>query len=216
MGGSDSWPFAESFEKITSGGKNTIEILFVFLAVGLIFSSGMQSCVGKKLDTLAKHGVSSIKYGELEIKLRETEQKLNATQQALQTVANSPVNPAASPNTPKTLPQDATPAPGIAPALQFIPEQGAFWVYVGQYQNGHFLKRPNFNVTAPPTTGQELVAWTDTYRRNDKPVQRGSEWFLGKITGVVKEGESLKVLTVDTIEVGNIWVSAIGARPASE
>jgi hypothetical protein len=30
----------------------------------------MQSCVGKKLDTLAKHGVSSTKYGELEIKLK--------------------------------------------------------------------------------------------------------------------------------------------------
>lgn len=209
-------PFSDSFEKISSGGKNTIEIFVVCLAVALVFSPWMQSCLGKKLDTLAQHGVTSVKYGELEIKLRETERKLNATQEALQTVANNPINPAASPSTPKTLPQDAAPAPAIAPALQFIPQKGSFWVYAGQYQNGHFLKQPNFNVTAPPTAGQDLVAWTDTYKRNDKPIQRGSEWFLGKITGVVKEGESVHVLSVETIEGGNIWVSASGAAPASQ
>ena len=89
-------------------------------------------------------------------------------------------------------------------------------MYVGQFQNGRFLRKPDFNVTSSPSTGQELVAWTDTYKRADEPRQRGSEWFLGKIVGAIKEGERVRVLAVDTLEGGNIWVSAINERSNPE
>src|SRR5215470_13335512 len=208
-------PFGDSFEKTTSGIKNSIQIVLVLLLFGFIFSSAMQNWLAGRLDWLAKHGVTSLKYGELEIKLQETQQKLAVTQQALQTLANNPVAPAASPVTPKPVPQDAAPSPNISPALQFIPQQGTFWAYVGQFQNGRFLRRPNFDVTAPPSAGQEITAWTDTYKRNDKPSQRGSEWYLGKIVGVIKEGERVRVMAVETVEGGNVWVSVISSRTGS-
>jgi hypothetical protein len=208
--------FGEDFEKTTSGVKNVLPILIVLFLFGFFFSARMQNWLADRLQWLTQHGVTSVKYGELEIKLKETEQRLSVTQQALQTVANNPINPAANPATPKPVPQDAAPSPSIAPALQFIPQEGTFWAYVGQFQGGHFLKRPNFNVTSPPSVGQEITAWTDTYKRNDQPKQRGTEWFLGKISGVIKEGEKIRVTAIANVEGENIWVSGVSDRASSE
>jgi hypothetical protein len=206
----------DGFDKITSGIKNSLQIFIVLLLFGFIFSSAMQNWLSRRLDWLATHGVTSLKYGELEIKLQKTEQKLAITQQALQTVVNNPVAPAANPATPKPVPQDAAPASSVAPALSLIPQEGAFWAYVGQFQDGHFIRKPNFNVTVPPSIGQYLKASTDTYQRNDKPTQRGGEWFLGKITGVIKEGEQVRVRGIETVEGGNIWINGSGNSATSE
>ena len=106
-------------------------------------------------------------------------------------------------------PKDQTPPLSLSPALQLINEPGSFWVYVGQFQNGRFIRSPNFNVTQIPKADDELAATADTYKRDALPVPQGQDWRLGQIVGVVKEGQHVKVRKVEVIEGGNVWAQAV-------
>ena len=192
----------KEFEETTNGIKNILQILFLLLVVVALFNQHIQAWMGAKVALLARSGVESIKIGELELKLRQAEQ-------AIKTLAN---NPQASPPTtsPKLEgPRDQTPLPSLAPALQLINEPGSFWVYVGQFQNGRFIRPPNFNVPQIPKVDDDLVATTDTYKRDALPVPTGQNWRLGQIVGVVKEGQHVKIRRVQVIEDGNVWVLGV-------
>ena len=82
-------------------------------------------------------------------------------------------------------------------------------MYVGQFQNGRFIRSPNFNVTQIPKADDELAATADTYERDALPVPQGQDWRLGQIVGVVKEGQHVKVRKVEVIEGGNVWAQAV-------
>ena len=193
---------SKGFEEVTNGIKNVLQMLFLGLVLVALFSQHIQMWMGSKVALLARSGVESIKIGELELKLRQAEQ-------AIKTLANNPqvTPPTTAPK--QEGPKDQTPPPSLSPALQLINEPGSFWVYVGQFQNGRFIRSPNFNVTQIPKADDELAATADTYKRDALPVPQGQDWRLGQIVGVVKEGQHVKVRRVEVIEGGNVWAQAV-------
>jgi hypothetical protein len=192
---------AESFEKWSSGGKNCLQGIFFIIVLVAIFSSRAQAWLGREFAFLSSAGVESVKIGELEFKLRQA-------REAALTIANNP--PAAPSDQPRQAPQDKPPTPNLAPALETISTPGMFWVYLGQYQQGRFLHQPNFTLSsgALPKPTETLSANTDTYERDALPVQVGTEWRLGNIVGVVRQGQSILVRQVNVIQGGNVWIHA--------
>jgi len=206
----------EDFERLASGIKDALEAtLIVCVAVFLfllVFSTGVQHFVANAFASLSASGVKSFKIGELEVELNEAKQAATEAKQAAITIANNP--PAAPASQPRPTPQDRPPTPNLAPALQVVGTDGNFWTYLGQLQGGKFLHPPNFR-TGPnlmPAEGESLVATTDTYQRDAAPVPDGQEWKLGKIVGVVREGQRVIVRQVLDAPVGNIWLNATVVR----
>lgn len=79
------------------------------------------------------------------------------------------------------------------------------WVYLGQMVNG-ILTFDHFGLKNLPIIGEQITAQDAVYKRKDLPIQlKNSDWKLGDIKGVVKGGESVKVLAVQKIEDENYW-----------
>jgi hypothetical protein len=206
----------EDFERLASGIKDALEATLVVCVAGflflLMFSTGVQHFVANAFASLSASGVKSFKIGELEIELKEAKEAATEAKQAAIIIANNP--PAAPASQPRPAPQDKPPTPNLAPALQLVSTDGSFWTYLGQIQGAKFLHPPNFHSGSGlmPTEGESLMATTDVYERDAAPVPDGQEWKLGKIVGVVREGQRVIVRQVFNVHEGNIWLNATVVR----
>lgn len=72
------------------------------------------------------------------------------------------------------------------------------WVYLGLNKDGKWLQK-NFDVSGQPQTNGSLQAAVDVYRRDDKPRQSGVDWELGNVQGVLKQGDTVKIIDTEKI-----------------
>jgi len=83
------------------------------------------------------------------------------------------------------------------------------WVYLGIERNGTW--RPNFfRLSGKPTKGEAIIADSDVFRRDSKPVyvEAINDWKLGKPIGVLHKGQSAVIAELNQIESddgGTIW-----------
>ena len=100
--------------------------------------------------------------------------------------------------------------------LDLIGEDSPSSVYLGPFRNGSFLTKPNFETKSIPSSGSEIKASTDTFMRSQKPYKLGSDWRLGDIKGVVKEGKTVRVTQTSEIEGDNgsvnLWAEVVPAK----
>lgn len=186
--------FLESLEKWSAAIKNLLEIAAFAFLISVFFSSYIQGWIGKKLLLLSASGVQSVEIAGLKFELQKAKE-------AVLTVANS------TETTRNTKAEDQAPSQKLAAALETVDSAPVFWVYLGQSQNDK-IKAPNFTPTnsKQPQKGDTLTASTDTYERDALPIQEGSNWKLGKIVGVVKEGQKIVVNDTKVIEGDNVWL----------
>jgi hypothetical protein len=193
------------FEKSTSALKNLCQIVLfigvITVLLLLVFSEYERGQFRKLVDQL---GLESVAAAGLEVKFKELQKE------ALKLV-NAQVAPEQKP-----VPQDTVPTSGVSKVLSLVDETGSFWVYLGPFKSGAFTSRPNFEIKTRPQEGSIIVAATDTYKRAREPYEiKKGDWKLGEIKGVVKEGQSVKVLRVSEIEGDeqgvNLWAQAISA-----
>jgi hypothetical protein len=85
----------------------------------------------------------------------------------------------------------------IVQAVERIEVGGAAWSFVGTYQNGY--SNPNFLVSAVPAEGDEIKAQTDIYRRAREPKFTITGWKMGKVEGLIKTGQVLRVKEIARI-----------------
>ena len=191
----------KEFEEATNAGKNVLQILFLVFVLIALFNDTVQKWIGNRVAGLARSGVESIKIGELELKLKDAQNEVKK-------LVNNPTSGASPSVIPRQEgPKDQPASPAITPALQVLNEPGSFWAYIGQVQNGRYIRHPNFSVTDIPTGDSTIVAWTDTYKRDALPKLVGQDWQLGQIIGVVKQGQQFHLRQVETIQDGNVWAS---------
>ena len=207
---------AASFDHYSSGLKNCAHILFaLFIAIGFL-TGWLQKKTASALDVLQEHGVSKFEYDKLKIEFQAVKAEKEVAQKNIEKLVN---NPAALSNVPSkaAIPQDVPPNTTIASALSSLEVPGSFWVYLGQYQNGHYLRHPNFETQGIPNMNDELKTWTDTYKRSALPVKTGPDnWKLGEIVGVIKEGQRVRVHKVDKIEDENYWLQVTSVSTLEE
>jgi hypothetical protein len=201
----------EHFEKLSAALKNLVQVLAVLLLIG--FAARLVRNQADRLafrQALADFGIQSLKVAGAEISFA-------ACREAVQEAAQ-PVSPAKSG-------QDTAPPPKVAEILSQSDETGTFWIYVGTFNraNGQSVDRANFNVTVKPQVNQAIVAATDTYKRASKPIwdDRKRDWVLGKVEGVVKEGERITVKDTAEVEADdntsvNVWVRAVSPTPSGK
>ena len=200
---------SKQFEELTNASKNLLQLLFLVFVLLALFNDTVQQWIGNRVSGLARSGIESIKIGELELKLKQA-------QDAVKSLANNPpAGPSPTVVSKQEGPKDQAPPPALAPALQVLNEPGLSWAYVGQFQNGRFIRHPSFNVSDVPKPESTLLAWTDTYKRDALPRLVGQEWHLGQIIGVIKTGQLFHVRQVETIEDGNVWaVGSVVPQPS--
>lgn len=202
----------DGFEKMSAGIKDALEAALMVTVIGFVIllacSPGMQHMVARGFASLSSAGIKSLKIGELEIDLKEAKQETTEAKLAAITIANNP--PAAPANQLRSTPQDKAPSPNLAPALEAVSISQRFWIYVGQTQANKFLHPPNFNANPQvlPKEGDRLTATTDTYERDAAPTPDRQQWKLGRIVGVVREGQRVIVRQVNVVPDENIWLYA--------
>jgi hypothetical protein len=195
----------EILERATNAFKNLCQIA-VFLGIIIVLSLLVFSQHERELfrgfaDQL---GIESLGAAGVEVKFKELK---NETLK----LVNAKVEEQ------KPIPQDTAPPPDLSKVLSLVHETGSFWVYLGPFKNGAFSAHPNFAIKGPPQEGTVIVATTDTYKRGREPYEiKKGDWKLGEIKGVVKEGQSIRVLRVSEIdgdEQGvNLWTQAVPAN----
>ena len=205
-----------AFDHFSSGLKNCVHVAVVaILAIGFI-SGWLQRKTASALDVFQQHGVTKFEYDKLKLEFQTAKAEKEKAQTDIQNLVNNPTAlnsvPSKTPN-----PQDGAPNSTIAKALISIDEPGSSWVYIGQYRNGKYLRHPNFESPGVPNVGDELSAWTDTYRRDGLPVKMGpNNWKLGEIVGVVKVGQKVRVKRVERIEDDNYWLQVTSVATWSQ
>ncbi len=75
-----------------------------------------------------------------------------------------------------------------------VTRQESTWVYLGAHDSvtNRWLTN-NFYVKNVPSPSEQLVANTDTYRRNAQPHLDENGWHLGEVSGIVNEGDRVTV-----------------------
>jgi hypothetical protein len=191
------------FEVGRSALQALLYLIVLVVALVMVFSASARGRIAVAVTDMAAAGVESVKFAGTELKLRE---RVKEREQALVACVN---NPPPAPQLAKKIANDVQPSAMASSALQLIAPPPTFWTYVGQYQNGTYLGKPNYDTNKVPREGEPLVARTATYKRANQPQNAGNdEWKLGQIIGVVKEGQQITVQAVETVEGGNVWVRA--------
>jgi len=88
--------------------------------------------------------------------------------------------------------------------IQSISTKSSGWLYLGNFEGGKWTKRTIKIVKELPKEGDKYTVIDDVYLRDSKP--KLPLYKLGKILGVIKVGEEIKIDIVDT-DVGRnrVW-----------
>jgi hypothetical protein len=100
--------------------------------------------------------------------------------------------------------------PLIRDVAKAIDYGGEFWVYIGATARGSRTDWSTklFSATQVPSPGKAIKAIVDVYKREDRPRLVQGEWKLGAIQGLVRSGDRIKVLSIDSIPGGenrSLW-----------
>jgi hypothetical protein len=82
----------------------------------------------------------------------------------------------------------------------------AFWVYLGQKQEGKWQSR-YFDIDGLPALNSVIKSHANVFQHETKPVYRDDlyEWDLGKIKGTIKAGSTVTVVDTLTLIGNNYW-----------
>lgn len=81
----------------------------------------------------------------------------------------------------------------------------SYWVYLGQIIDEKWQPQ-NFNFTETPKNGDNIIANKPVFKRDAEPMDLGNDyWRLGKVIGVVNNGQKLKVVDIRHISGDNYW-----------
>jgi hypothetical protein len=92
-----------------------------------------------------------------------------------------------------TAKQDVPPVPEVETALAMLPNEGSFWVYLGNFKDGRSTSNPNFRLEQRPNKGDIIIASRDVFKRAGLPVEKNGNWYLAQIKGVVSTGHEIRV-----------------------
>lgn len=80
-----------------------------------------------------------------------------------------------------------------------------FWVYLGQRTNKGWNSQ-NFEFDDISSIGNNITATTDVYKRDNEPSREPDKtWKLGKVIGVITEGQTVSVEKIDSVQSANYW-----------
>ncbi|MBK8723754.1 MAG: hypothetical protein IPL95_16315 [Saprospiraceae bacterium] len=78
-----------------------------------------------------------------------------------------------------------------------------FWVYLGQRTNKGWNSQ-NFEFDDISSIGNNITATTDVYKRdNELSREPDKTWKLGKVIGVITEGQTVSVEKIDSVQSAN-------------
>lgn len=98
-----------------------------------------------------------------------------------------------------------------AAGVRAVPEIEPFWVYLG-VAKGNTITTNNFRLSKFPSAGDIIAANTEVFKRGSAPISKeGDGWFLGDAVGVVRSGQTVRVLSlkkIDSTQPGAFFVWA--------
>jgi hypothetical protein len=98
---------------------------------------------------------------------------------------------------------EAVAASGKHPDLTSSGDLTSAWVYLGIEKDGKWNPN-NFGLSGAPLAGVQSTAHTDVFERDVKPYEEAKDvWKLGKVTGLVHQGDSVIIREVAPIEADN-------------
>jgi hypothetical protein len=86
----------------------------------------------------------------------------------------------------------------VAKVAEKIEVGGPLWSFVGTYKDSGYVKS-NFDIQNVPKVGDILTAKTQIYRRAREPRFTLTGWKMGKVEGVIKLDQKVKVMRVERI-----------------
>ena len=191
---------SENAKTVTAVVQAFLWTIFALFILAFVFSSTARRHVAAMAEeaNLKSIGEKGIEFGPLK---KETLQLVQENTQLRRKQDSVPVT------------QDLNPDPTAAAVLTTLQQvnpqpsnEEGFWVYAGEYneQKRAFRNSPNFGIGAPPEIGATITSTQDVYKREGKPYKNANgNWQLGKIIGVVSQGQSIKVLEAVRIEGEN-------------
>jgi hypothetical protein len=189
---------------MADGGKGSLEIwldfakalvwpVFILLAL-LIFGRPLKTQLVTMVDALEHSGGQlSIGPSGVNISLLAQAQQAIRSQITNESKPDSPSDPAPS--------AQAISQVQALKSLQTLAPNGGVstkygWIYCGPFVQGHWTKPPNLKVKGPILQNQTYGVSTDTYLRESPPQGDAPK---GQVTGIVPQGQQVKVLEVRQI-----------------